>query len=490
MCQLSTLSQSAYFPNPEVQTLVDNMATQLASMLTGVCDGHFRTFEELVLRVTSEATRLSLESTLQTISDRFCEGDRIQVDGHEYKSHHSGQVQVPSLCGMLNVERYTFRKLGIRNGPTIVPMDLAAGLVEGATPVFAENVAHAYGGLDMRNHREALIRARRVPPSRATMERLATRCGAAACKAPPALEKTIRRTEKNPEGAYAISFGIDRTSVAMVEPRDSEDATEPRRKRTKPRVRSTPAPIDVKYRMAYVATVSIVDEHGDALQVRRYGLPACDVPELELVEGALEDVRRARIQNPNLKVGVVQDGAPEMWNLAREGLGKLKDEGVLEGWVEAIDWFHLLERLGKALVVVEKDPGARTQTLEAWKAKLHSNNSAIDDIERELLTANESLSKTKQASLKEHLTYIENNKDRMRYPDVSRNGLPVGSGVTEGAAKTVVGKRAKLGGQHWSEPGLRGVLKLRSIVLSDRFETYWEKLSQSYEATVVHSVAA
>ncbi len=487
---MSTLPQNAHLSEPKIQTLVRNIAAQMTSVLTEVYGDNFRTFEEVALQVTSEATRLSLESALQTIADQFRKGDRIQVDGHEYKSHLPGQVRVPSLCGMLEVNRYTFRELGIRNGPTIVPMALAAGLVEGATPVFAENVAHAYATRDMRSHREALIRARRAPPSRATMERLATRCGAAACAAPPVLETTLRRTEKNPEGAYAISLGIDRTTVAMVEPRDPEEGAEPRRKRTKPRVRSTPAPINVKYRMAYVATVAIVDEHGDALQVRRYGVPACDAPESELVEGALADVRRALAQNPDLKVGVVQDGAPEMWSLAREGLETLKDEGVLDGWVEAIDWFHLLERLGKALVVVEEDPDTRTQTLEAWKAQLDTKNSAIDDIERQLLASNASLSKAKQASLKEHLTYIENNKDRMRYPDMSANGLPVGSGVTEGAAKTVVGKRAKLGGQQWGEHGLRGVLKLRSIVLSDRFPAYWQKLSQSYEATVVHSVAA
>jgi hypothetical protein len=54
----------------------------------------------------------------------------------------------------------------------------------------------------------------------------------------------------------------------------------------------------------------------------------------------------------------------------------------------------------------------------------------------------------------------------------------------ESAAKTVIGQRATKSGQHWSEPGLRGVLCLRAIHLSDRLPAFWAHLARSYKAEV------
>ena len=45
-----------------------------------------------------------------------------------------------------------------------------------------------------------------------------------------------------------------------------------------------------------------------------------------LVKEMVADVRCALTRQPDLHVGVVQDGAPEMWNLTREGLQSLRDE--------------------------------------------------------------------------------------------------------------------------------------------------------------------
>jgi len=46
-----------------------------------------------------------------------------------------------SFVGPLELERPTFRKVGVRNGPTVVPLDLAAGLLHGTTPALAWRIA-------------------------------------------------------------------------------------------------------------------------------------------------------------------------------------------------------------------------------------------------------------------------------------------------------------------------------------------------------------
>ena len=62
--------------------------------------------------------------------------------------------------------------------------------------------------------------------------------------------------------------------------------------------------------------------------------------------------------------------------------------------------------------------------------------------------------------------------------------MPLGSGVTESAAKTVINQRAKGAGQRWKPPGLRGVLGVRSIVQSDRLPAFWVHFSRHYVANI------
>jgi hypothetical protein len=65
------------------------------------------------------------------------------------------------------------------------------------------------------------------------------------------------------------------------------------------------------------------------------------------------DLTHALCQRP-MRVAVMQDGAPELWNLVRDGLGRLRGLGLLRRWEEGIDLYHLLERLGEAAVVAEQ----------------------------------------------------------------------------------------------------------------------------------------
>ena len=48
-----------------------------------------------------------------------------------------------------------------------------------------------------------------------------------------------------------------------------------------------------------------------------------------------------------------------------------------------------------------------------------------------------------------HLTYLENNPHLMRYARLRDVGLPIWSGVTEGACKSLIQKRTNSSGQRW-----------------------------------------
>lgn len=473
---MSNLDQSRVLAKPEVRRAVARCRALLRKALPA---GSFAEREAAALAISNEAVRGVLEDDLQQMAAQF--GQELVVNGVVYRRHEPGTVTYHSLCGGVVVTRYSYRQAGVHNGPTVVPLELVAGLIERATPAMAFNIAHGFAERDMRQHERALRTAHRQPPSRTALEDMANRIASAAVEEAPRVERRLRRSERVPDGACAIVVGLDRTAVAMLEPRPSEAPPKPEPKRRKPRVRKPPPPADINWRMAYVGTVSFVDVQGEAVQTRRYASPACDDPR-ELVAQLTADVRVALGREPTLTVGIVQDGAPEMWNRTREGLANLRDDGLLRAWHEGIDRYHLIERIAEALALVDDNPNNRERLLADWKERFDYDDATIETVERYLVRHFTHVAAHKQEQLWDHIRYIRNNKDRMRYATLRAKGLPVGSGATESAARTVIGQRAKGRGRRWRENHLRGVLTLRAHQQSERLACFWSHFSTRYVA--------
>jgi hypothetical protein len=264
-----------------------------------------------------------------------------------------------------------------------------------------------------------------------------------------------------------------------VRPAGTPPATR-RKERSTPYVRAVPPRVDVHYRMAYVGTVSLVDGAGEALVTRRYAITGEDNP-ADLIARMMADVRRAREQAPRLPVGVVQDAAPELWTLVRSGLTQ---EARLRRWSEAIDRYHLNERLADILRITEPDEAARRQQLARWNDALDRDDATIDRIARWLAERMTDCEGEDLAALEAHWTFLCNNNDRMRYATVRATGLPCGSGATEGACKSVVMIRAKGCGQRWHQDGITAALTLRATYMSERLPTLWPHFAADYSAEV------
>jgi len=114
--------------------------------------------ERAVLELSNEAVRRVIHDELQDIADSFF--DFVEYQGQPYRRHHPGTGRYFSLCGDWVVTRDSYRLIGVRNGPTIIPLELEAGILGSATPELARNVAHGYGQHDMRQHGESLEKAK------------------------------------------------------------------------------------------------------------------------------------------------------------------------------------------------------------------------------------------------------------------------------------------------------------------------------------------
>ena len=413
--------------NPDVARAALEVISAAARFME-VATGSFAEREQQLLDVLQEAGRVALEQDLQRTEDALPAEVAVGLEQRVYREHQPGAATYLSLFGELHVQRRSFREVAVRNGPTVIALELCAGLIECATPAFAYSVSEGYGLHDMRKHQQVLASSRRHVPPRATLERLAMRLGTRIDEQVSAVEPIVRGSERLPPGTRALSLGLDRTSAPMAEPREKGARKKPRRARKKPRVRATPPAIDVNYRMAYVGTVTYLDEYGESLGVRRYARPASCPPQ-ELCARMAADVEVALRQLPQLRVLTVQDAAPEMWNLVRDAIRPLRRPGCLENYFEAIDVMHLLEHLSDALIALGDEEPSRKRQLGEWYDQLLARDSAIDQIDTELQSRLPSISGNSQSALEDELTYLNNNKDRMRYAGLARRGLPLGSGV-------------------------------------------------------------
>jgi hypothetical protein len=457
---------------PAVKALTALISDQLSD------DSDFATYESVMMEVCNEVEKRILQQKLEQISQAHA-SDYLLIDGLRYKRHSAGSVAYHSLCGSMEIERYTYRQTGIRNGPTVVPLDLCAGLTERATPALAFRAALGDAQCPGRQWEEQLRACHRKPPSRSTLERIAKKIGATAKEAGPRILSLIRADEKTHDNAVALSIGLDRTTIPMEE--KLRFATSSVRRRKKPYVRSAPAPVAVNYRMGYVGTVSVIDDDAQCIQTFRYGCSA-DADPADILKMMTDDVKsiqnkRKKLRLSPLPMGIVQDGAPEMWNLVETSVSQALPGKQFE---KAIDRFHLSERLGESLKAL-KDPGLNREIrLRQWSHALANDDGAIDDIERFITKERNRLKAAKRLSheaaeiIRSHLTYISNNKHLMRYASIRKRGLPTGSGATEGACKSLIMIRTKGCGQRWHTSGVDSVLTLRGLYQSDRLRAFWK----------------
>lgn len=176
-------------------------------------------------------------------------------------------------------------------------------------------------------------------------------------------------------------------------------------------------------------------------------------------EAARRGVAHAR------EVVVVADGAPWIWNQAAEHFPQA---------TQILDFYHASERLHSVGRTVYGDG---TKAARAWADRNVTRLSAGDW--KGLLCSLKALRpRTAEGrdAVRLALGYFATNRQRMDYPAYRARGLHIGSGVVEAACKAVVATRCKRAGMRWSQPGAQAVLTLRTLLLNERWDEYWQPL--------------
>jgi hypothetical protein len=153
---------------------------------------------------------------------------------------------------------------------------------------------------------------------------------------------------------------------------------------------------------------------------------------------------------------ILADGAVWIWNLADE---------YVDQRIEVSDFYHAAEHLAAVATACFPDPTEATAWLDARKGELLALGPTP------ILAAFDRLapSTPKAAEVRRvERAYFASRVDRMDYPSLRLDGLPIGSGAIESAADHVVQRRMKRAGMRWSEDGGDAMLALRARLRSRR----------------------
>lgn len=367
------------------------------------------------------------------------------------------------LHGRVEIQRYLYREVGVRNGATVVPLELAMGVVEGRwTPRAAEAVAHLSQAVTSRDATEMASTLHVLPFSRSSLHRCAEAVGGRWEAIAHNAEQTMVEQMEIPDEAVMVSVGVDRVSLPMEEPAEpgNKDGAKVRR----------------NFRMSYCGILTLHDGEGEPLTSIRYGrMPTRG---RELLETSLAaDVATLLQRRSDLVTIGLADGAAEMQLMLERILRDHRPKAIL------IDKYHLLEKFAKAVTSTGREAAS---WVRAWKTELDQDDRAVERIEMRLKTwALQYDPEELPEPLYDALTYIENNREGMRYASVRAANLPVGSGGVEATCKTLVSVRMKRAGARWKETSGQAILNLRSLACSQR----WRPAMDLTFASYVHRLA-
>jgi hypothetical protein len=149
------------------------------------------------------------------------------------------------------------------------------------------------------------------------------------------------------------------------------------------------------------------------------------------------------------RVVVLGDGAVWIWHLAAEHFGER---------IEIVDCYHASEHLW-ALAHALYGPG--TAEAAAWAlARLHTLRHEGGAALLAALGRLRPPTAEAQEGVRRERGYFRTNVTRMAYPTFVGQGLPIGSGAVESAAKHLVQQRMKRPGARWSPTGAQAILTL------------------------------
>jgi len=179
----------------------------------------------------------------------------------------------------------------------------------------------------------------------------------------------------------------------------------------------------------------------------------------ELAADLLQIKKSGLIPEEKLRICVIGDGAPWIWNRIQEVFPDAK---------QVLDYYHCSEYLYKT---AQAQYGQNSQQAQEWVeatlTRLFSNNidriiAGIKRMKPSSAAAREQIDKT--------IGYLSERTDKTNYGALKRGGYHIGSGGIESSNKFISNVRLKRSGAWWYPTNANNILKLRCAKYNGTFD--------------------
>jgi hypothetical protein len=169
------------------------------------------------------------------------------------------------------------------------------------------------------------------------------------------------------------------------------------------------------------------------------------------------------------------DGSDHIWRL---------QEKYFSESVSCIDWYHIVEKLWEAGGCLHSEG---SKDLAEWVAEQQKRlrRGDLGVLATELSRAYAAIpitgpgNKGRRKRLLDIMKHFAEHRCRMRYAELRREDLDIGTGAVEGAVRNLVGMRLDGPGMRWGRDRAELVLHLRCILLNGQWGAFCDYLAKS-----------
>ena len=416
----------------------------------------------------------------------------IEFEGRRWGNRRESSQTYVTVFGTVQVARSIYQSGG--GGPLLIPMDVRLGIVEKRyTPRVARLMTLGLSFMPAEECARYLAEAGVAQVSKATISRIPLDIAARYEKRRDEINELLRQTERIPDEATVVQVGLDGVMVpqdgehAKARGRKASEVTPARHERHYG-VESFDAPqaTDGKtgraWHEASVGTIGFWSGSGELLHTIYVGrMPESGMASLHAeLQRELSTVLAER---PDLQVQFASDGDAGQWNFLEAWASTLESQN--RNVSKLLDFYHAAEYVAEAskLVAGDDTPESRVRG-KMWRCMMKEHEDGALRVIKGMRHQRTSLLGKKKKDLDRIIKYLAKHDGlgRMRYAQAKKAGLPIGTGITEAAAKTLVGTRMKRAGARFSQHGGQTVLTFRAAEKSGRFERLSSAVESTYRA--------
>jgi len=150
-----------------------------------------------------------------------------------------------------------------------------------------------------------------------------------------------------------------------------------------------------------------------------------------------------------------------------------------------IDYIHVSGYIGKASAALHPgDPRAAGEWADGQLLRiLHGRAKAVAATLKSVAAKTRATPRTRHLDLTDMdkaVTYLDNNRQHMKYDKALAAGWPIATGMIEGACRFVIEDRFGITGARWSPDGAEVILKIRAVVVNGDLDDYMRYYKQRY----------